>query len=351
MLEKLYPILILIGATIGAVLTYLWWQATAASKLNLALIRLNEQLQFDTPVFLQNAWPLLAQSGLLGMRWKLDWFGVMTQGQVGKADGLSIEKEIEVGEMKLAISFQQSRHSERRYFNEALIETFLLLLRTDMWIKAGTIDATFSQMSKLTLFLQHDMKNVAQFIQLMSDQLVTVPAGKELQVLDYLRAAAPLIRQRADHIVRTLTLGQSHGSTTRAMQLRDELQQICQLYRLECTIAGDARITVPENTLDSALDNVLKNYSDLGLRDAEVKPFVTITIHDNVSDVEIRITAANTAPVAQMERLFEPFWSSDEAGLGIGLYQSRQMLEMCQGTIKVRQSETGQLEFLIQVKK
>lgn len=349
MLRQLYPILILVGATIGMVLAYLWWQATAASKLNLALIRLNEQLLFDTPVFLQNAWPLLAQSGLRGISWKLDWFGVMMQGQAGAEDGTHIDKEIEVGEMKLVMRFQQSRHSERRYFNEALIETFLLLLRTDMWIKAGTIDATFSQMSKLTLFLQHDMKNVAQFIQLMSDQLATVPVGKEKQVLDYLRTAAPLIRHRADHIVRTLTLGQAHANPMRTMQLREVSMQICQLYRLECVLHGDAKITVPENTLDSALDNVLKNYSDLSLRNAGVNPIVTISIHDNASEVEIRISAVNTAPIAHIERLFEPFWSSDPAGLGIGLYQSRQMLEMCQGSIKVKQTETGQLEFLIQV--
>ena len=349
MLRQLYPIFILVGTTIGMVLAYLWWQATAASKLNLALIRLNEQLLFDTPVFLQNAWPLLAQSGLRGISWKLDWFGVMMEGQAGAEDGTHIDKEIEVGEMKLAMRFQQSRHSERRYFNEALIETFLLLLRTDMWIKAGTIDATFSQMSKLTLFLQHDMKNVAQFIQLMSDQLATVPVGKEIQVLDYLRAAAPLIRHRADHIVRTLTLGQSYANPMRNMQLHEELKQICKLYHLECVIKGSAQITVPENTLDSALDNVLKNYSDLSLRDAGVNPIVTISIHDNASKVEICISAANTTPITHMERLFEPFWSIDPAGLGIGLYQSRQMLEMCQGTIKVSQTETGQLQFLIQV--
>lgn len=351
MLKQLYPLLILIGATIGIVLAVLWWQARAASQLNLALIRLNEQLMFDTPVFLQQAWTLLSQSGLRGICWQLDWFGVPMTGQTGKESGTYVDKEIVVGEMKLAIRFRQSQHSEQRYFDEALIETFLLLLRTDMWIKAGTIDATFSQMSKLTLFLQHDMKNVAQFIQLMSDQLETIPLGKEKQVLDYLRAAAPLIRHRADHIVHTLTLGQSQINPRRNMHLREELRQICALYRLECTITGDVHIDVPENTLESALDNVLKNYSDLSLREAGVEPKLNISIDDNPNDIEIRISAANTAPIADMERLFEPFWSSDPAGLGLGLYQSRQMLDMCLGTIKVSQTATGQVQFIIQVKK
>ena len=351
MLKQLYPILILIGATIGIVLAYLWRQARAASQLNLALIRLNEQLAFDTPVFLQSAWPLLAQSGLRGISWQLDWFGVALEGQAGKQDRTYFDREIVVGEMRLVMRIRQNQHSERRYFDETLIETFLLLLRTDMWIKAGTIDATFSQMSKLTLFLQHDMKNVAQFIQLMSDQLLNVPIGKEKQVLDYLSTAAPLIRQRADHIVRTLTLGRSELKPTRNLHLRDEMIKICKLYRLECTVTGDAHIAVPENTLESALDNVLKNYSDLSLREAGVKPLVSIKIHDQASTIDINICAANTSPIAHMERLFEPFWSSDPSGLGLGLYQSRQMLEMCQGSIKVNQTDAGQLQFIIQVKK
>jgi C4-dicarboxylate-specific signal transduction histidine kinase len=135
------------------------------------------------------------------------------------------------------------------------------------------------------------------------------------------------------------------------LQLGEELMQICKLYQLECSITGSAQITVPENTLESALDNVLKNYSDLSLRDGGVKPLVSINILDHTREVEIHISAANTVPIENIERLFEPFWSSDPAGLGIGLYQSRQMLEMCQGSIKVTQTDTGQLQFLIQVDK
>lgn len=351
MLEQLYPILIIIGSTIGLVLAYLWRQARGASNTSLALIHLNEQLQFDTPAFLQNAWPLLSQSGLCGFAWKLDWFGVPVEGRAGTTGGASIHKEIQVAEMKLAVSFHQNRRSERRYFDEALIETFMLLLRSDMWIKAGATDATFSQMSKLTLFLQHDMKNVAQFIQLMADQVATLPAGKEQQVLDYLRAAAPLIRHRADRIVRTLTVGQTRNDPVRTMQVRDELIQMCKLHRLDCEIDGAAQISVPENTLDSALDNVMKNYSDIAVRDAAVRPFVSIKIRDNPRAIEIDIEAGNVPPTAHVERVFEPFWSDNPQGLGIGMYQAKQMLQICRGTISATQTETGQLKFQIRVEK
>jgi signal transduction histidine kinase len=349
MIEQIYPILILVGCTIAAVLTYLWLQARSAANVSLALIRLNEQLQFDTPVFLQNAWPLLAQGGLRGIAWQLDWFGVPLTFQAGESDGYSIRKEIDVAEMKLAITFQQYRHGERRYFDEALIETFLLLLRTDMWIKAGATDATFAQMSKLTLFLQHDMKNVAQFIQLMADQLAVVPAGKEQQVLNYLRTSAPLIRHRADRIVNTLTAGQDHGESLHTMQIADEVAQICSLYRLDCNISGAAQVRMPENAFDSALDNILKNYSDIGSRIPGLIPQVSISITENDSVVGIVIKANNVPPVEHIERLFEPFWSRDPAGLGIGLYQAKQMVEMCGGSISASLLDGGKLQFHVEL--
>ena len=349
MIEQIYPILILVGCTIAAVLAYLALQARSTANIGLALIRLNEQLHFDTPAFLQRAWPLLSQAGLRGIAWRLDWFGVPLNFQAGEPGGDSIHKEIEVGEMKLSITFQQYRHGERRYFDETLIETFLLLLRTDMWIKSGATDATFAQMSRLTLFLQHDMKNVAQFIQLMADQLANVPEGKEQQVLNYLRSAAPLIRHRADRIVNTLTAGQAHDEPPRTIQLADLVTQICKLYRIECEVRGDASVSVPENTLDSALDNILKNYGDIGARSPGTTPIVNIAIEKNIAMIDITIKATNVPPVTQIERLFEPFWSRDPVGLGIGLYQAKQMLESCDGTITAELLAENQLQFRISI--
>lgn len=348
MLESIYFYLILIGSTIGVVLLALWRQARNVSRINLALIRLNEQHHYDTPAFLRDAWMLLSQAGLRGMAWQLDWFGVPVEAKAGLANGISVQREIQVAEMKLSITlYVPSKRGEQRYFNETLIETFLLLLRTDMLIKAGATDATFAQMSKLNLFLQHDMKNIAQFIQLMADQLAAVPAGKEQQVLDHLRAATPLIRHRADRIVRTLAAGQAIDEPLRTLQVHEELAQLCRLYHLDYTISGAAEVRAPENTLDSALDNILKNYSDMHLRDSQVKPLVSIAIVDDDDHVDITIAAANTPVATQVERLFEPFWSSDPAGLGIGLYQAKQVLEMCGGSLHIQQTDGGQLQFNI----
>ncbi len=353
MISEIYPYLILIGATIGAVLFVLWRQARRMSRVNIALIRLNEQLAFDTPAFLRAAWELLAQAGLKGISWKLDWFGITVEGREGRQAGKNITREIQVEEIRLDITlFQQRGRSERRYFNEVLAETFFLLLRTDMWIKAGAVQTTFMQMSKLNTFLQHDMKNLAQFIQFMDDQLATVPADQERRgTLKYLREAAPLMRNRADRIVRTLTLKHPQDipahSPMRRFRLCDEIGQLCRLYRLDCRISGAAEVSAPENTLDSALDNILKNYSDIAQRETRPAPTIHIGIAENAGAIEITLEAPDAPPIAGFVQLFEPFWSSDPAWLGIGLYQARNLLEMHHGSLSAHETPMGRLQFRI----
>lgn len=347
MLNFLYQILIAIGVTIALVVTYLWWQARSASQLNLALIKLNEQHHFDVPSLLQNAWPLLKQSGLSGFVWDLNWYGATIQGEHGQRSGKSIPKKIDIAEMHLSLVFYQNQRGEKRYFDESLIETFLLLLNTDMWIKAGAVDATMSQMAKLTLFLEHDMKNIAQFIQLMADQLETVPPEKEQQMLQYLKKSAPLIRQRADHIVKTLTVRQALDESKNTVQLQQVFHRLCHLYQLDYELSGDAQVVVLEKTFENAMENVLKNYHDMYLRDCGDKPRVSIQITQNGPYIQIKVTSNKVVSDSDVGRFFEPFWSSSADGLGIGLYQARHMLEKCDAAISAFQNSNGQLVFTI----
>ncbi|SHG71573.1 HAMP domain-containing sensor histidine kinase [Massilia sp. CF038] len=346
MIEQFHLYLILIGLTIGSVMAALWYKARQASMLNLELIRLNEQLGFDAPAFLRHAWGLLARSSLRGMQWELDWFGVQTREEVGVAKGRPAQHRVEVGEMALVLTvYRHDGRGEQRYFEEGLIETLLLLLRTDMLIKAGTTDAALSHMSKLNLFLQHDMKNIAQFIQLMSDQLAAVPAGKEHKVLDYLRVATPLIRHRADRIVRTLTVGAAPSAAGQPVPLRPLLEKLCALYDLECQIDGDAAVATDPNVLETVLDNILKNYKDASARENITHLLLEFTVTAQNDTVQLTVQAPAAPRAAAPERMFEPFWSSTPDGLGIGLYQARHLIEMQGGSLSVSQDDGQPLRF------
>lgn len=349
MIEQIYLSLILIGTTIGAVLLALWFQARKAGQIHLALIRMNEEGRNDSLYFLRNAWPLLEKAGFKGLFWEMNWFGVNVPGYFGEEAGQCIRRTVHIAEMRLSLRlYLKDKRSERRYFVETLAETFVLLARADMLIKAQATDAAFSHMSKLTLFLQHDMKNIAQFIQLMADQLETVPDGKEQKLFEYLSASAPVLRVRADRIVNTLTLtSRSQNAFVKEINLNEKLSEICRLHQLFYQIEGTAQVRGPEGTIDSIFDNIVKNYKDISQYRCIAPPLLKIGIEQKEGCAEISITAPEWTQHTQSERLFEPFWSSNPHGLGIGLYQTRQMLTALQSEISTALTQEGNLVFTV----
>ncbi len=352
MIEHIYPYLILCGCTIGVVLWYLWRQALAVNRLNLALIAANDEAEHDALRFLGVSWSILSQAQLRGMQWQLTWYGVPTSGQRGTCQGNYIAHQIQAPEMHVDIKLYTSkRRGEQGYFVETVIATFLLLLRTDMLIKSTTTTSTFMHMAKLNLFLQHDIKNIAQFIQLMTDQLEHMADNQAKLVLDNLRSVAPLVRQRADRIVQTLTVGQDQIQTIETVSLREQAQKIAQIFLLPTHIIGDATVFMPVRNLDCALENIIKNYYDDSLREGRSKPTIEVLIMQQVDAVEMRIFARDVqAPRdLQFERLFEPFWSSDPHGTGIGLYQAKQILESCGASLQAHINPAGSLEFLLRL--
>lgn len=348
-LGQIHLYLILVGLTIAAVMAILWFKARKASRINLQLIRLNEQCAFDVPAFIAQAWSLLARSGLRGIVWRLEWFGAASSGAHGRIKGRLRRRTAAVGEMAVELEFYQHEGSgEQRYFEETLIETFMLLLRMDMLIKVGSVDAALSHMSRMNLFVQHDMKNIAQFIQLMSDQLDNIPQGREQKVLDYLRLATPLIRHRADRVVRTLTLGVRGAKPGPAVAVAVMLRQLCVLYRLDNSIVGDASVADAGEALETVFDNLVKNYHDLEIREEITALTLEINITSTDTMAQITLQAPAAPRVDALERLFEPFWSSSPAGLGIGLYQARHIMESLGGTLTASQGHDGPLCFLVQ---
>lgn len=347
MLNVLYPILILIGLTIAGVMLFLWRQARVAAQLNVALIQLNEVLRFDAPALLEQSWSLLQRGGIAGMHWRLNWFGVLIDEKVGAARGLSVAREIEIGDMHLSICVWLSRKGERHYFAQSLVETYFLLLRTDMWIKSGTIDATQAQLAKLNLFLQHDMKNIAQFIQLMSDQLLDVSPEKEAELVRYLRTASPYVRQRADNIVQTLTLGKFPRSESLSVDLKHLFLKMGEIYQLQLKVDGNATIYVPLLTMERALDNVFKNYQDIKQRLPVVCDAVSIKIEKLDRRVIVEMTDHRAQEKKNLERLFEPFWTCDPSGLGVGLFQAKTLLRECGAELSAYRNESSELYFCL----
>ncbi|MDA1372410.1 MAG: hypothetical protein O2971_16820 [Proteobacteria bacterium] len=169
-MASLYPYLILIGISIILATTWLLGQARRRARITNELVTLNQQLGFDLPDFLRRCWTPLSKAGFRGISWQLDWFGSSLAHTEGAEGEIFIHRKLEVEDITLMVNlYDGKRRFEQRYFSTVLSDSFFLLLYTDMWVKLGTVQGAFAQTAKMSVFLQHDMKNIVQLISLVAE--------------------------------------------------------------------------------------------------------------------------------------------------------------------------------------
>ena len=214
-MASLYPYLILIGLSIIIATIWLLGQARRRARITNELVALNEELGFDLPDLLRHCWVPLEKAGFLGVSWRLDWFGSSLSKSEGRQGEVFIHRTLEVDDISLSIKlYDGKRRFEQRYFSTVLSESFFLLLYTDMWVKLGTVQGAFAQTAKLSVFLQHDMKNIVQLTSLVAEQLENTAAGKEEKLLESLRTVMPILHKRSERFLSTL----SNNAPTKDMQ-------------------------------------------------------------------------------------------------------------------------------------
>ncbi|MDO9519884.1 MAG: ATP-binding protein [Pseudohongiella sp.] len=344
-LTNLYLYLILIGGTTLAVTAWLLHQARAQSGRSRELVRLNEALNFDLPDFLRQCWPILSAAGFSGINWRLNWFGTTISGEHGFVTSKVLEQHFEADEISLNISlYSASSGWERRYFSRSLAESFFLLLRMDLWIKLGSVRSTFSQAAKMTVFLQHDIKNMLQLTSLATEQLLNPVPGQDAQLLSALRRSVPALRDRAQLMLKRLNQ-ENVISSKKQTSIATFLEQSLAAHELQAELTGDCMVEIGEPSLHSIVDNLLGNYASQARSQPAAPPQLVISITEHTNEALIEIEDKTGTPCAWPERLFEPFWSEHGKGRGIGLYQARQTAHQNGGRLLVTASPDKPLKF------
>lgn len=373
MIGFLYIYLILIGGTILFVIAWLLHQAQQQSRRARELIRLNETQAFDLPDFLRASWPALSAGGFTGLSWHLVWFGTDIRETQGYRSPVSVSKDFDVGDIRLHIElFMPKRGWERSYFSRTLAEQFFLLLQMDLWIKLGSVRSTFEQTARMSVFLQHDIKNLLQLTSLAADQLTTIVPGQETRLLEILKRSLPALQERADQILKRLVQSSEAQLGTRnkvaAVHLSTFMSNALDLHGLPAQSKGpDCHVFIAPGSFQSLLDNLLVNYvQQIQTGASNQLPQLLVNwqrssnaettscyghsaADDDTCFVTIRLYDLYGKPCLNPERLFEPFWSEHGKGRGIGLFQSRQLANQWGGTIHFEAPADGPLVFIIQL--
>lgn len=306
------------------------------------------------------AWPVLQAAGWRTLDWEGDWFGQPVHGSLGEpldlaGAGADILQWFDVtgsADAHLRVGLRHGvPRGERRLFANHLAQVFVLLLETRLRERTAALSAALAERARLSLYLQHDMRNLAQWVSWVGTDFVHADKPEALMVLARrLQANAPLVLERAQRLMAALR-SDSRVSTPRGVPLRNAMEQAARLAGIEVSITGDATVWVVPELLERALDNLLSNLATDWREGVTQPPLALINAADSkesgaIACVELLCQLPARGLDLPPERLFEPFASGRPGGLGLGLYQARHSLREAGGDLRAAVVEQ-QLRFTL----
>ena len=314
------------------------------------------------------AWPELSAGGWRQLSWEGSWFGQPVAGKI-ETEGAKSAGQKRTSRKRATPPLDFTLNSgdeitlnlhlihadawgENRLFAEHLARVFVLLLEMRLHARTEALSAALAERARLSLYLQHDMRNLAQWVLWVgADFKGSEDEASMLAVARRLRSNAPLAMDRAERLI--AALGKNPQAEQAALvELHDAARQAARLAGLEPEVVGSATAWVAPGLLARAFDNLLTNIADAWRGNATARPLLEVSTRGEGADAmaELRFVCPwlpNVEPLAT-EKLFEPFASGRPRGLGLGLYQARKSLREAGGDLQAQAGEAG-LAFLLRL--
>ncbi|MDX8378645.1 MAG: hypothetical protein R8K48_01155 [Gallionella sp.] len=286
-----------------------------------------------------SAWPTLASGGIKRLHFSGTWFGQAVQGNFGAAQVHSQPFTFKViANSDISIDFQlyaQENRGEARLFAENLTGVFRLLLETAVHSKMDALSAALAEQAKLTLYMQHDLRNLSQWVQWLAADFHDAKNDADLlTVAQRLQLGAPHAAARAKRILDATCKSRTQAQL-QTVSLADVIREAAEHAGINITITQDAHALLHRELLDRTLDNLFANVAPL-LRQ---HPDSIITATINKTETKIQIPRFTHLVQRPAERLFEPFASGRPGGLGLGLYQAQKSIQQAGGDLTAELGE------------
>ncbi|WP_029408168.1 HAMP domain-containing sensor histidine kinase [Thiomicrorhabdus sp. Milos-T2] len=346
-------ILVILGILMIGFVYYLRYKSKRLGYALSQLYSLNQEVEQDALSFFNQAWSILECAGCLQLQANVEWFGEVRQvlrgGQNAKK-GRKVSFDVSRDDMSFQGDlFLSRRAAEPESLSNLVIKTFLNILEQDLVLKEAEILTSQKRLERYQMFVQHEIKNIAQFIQLFSEQVkqATQPQSK-IMLIDRLSESLPIMAKRARKTIQHMQQPLSEKNERSYINLRILMQEVVAMYGLNAEIHGASNVKLSRTLLIEVFKNILGNFSD---HPSSKEPVKILIGNPNVDGkVQIKIIGQLYGLENEMvsERLFEPFWTTSESGMGLGLFLARELLKQINGQINFEQSNK-EFSFLVQL--
>jgi len=342
--------LVIIGISLFFTAYYFRRQSKNLNRALSDLYHLNQTCEQDALDFFNQACSILNTVGCVGLYANIEWFG--ERKTVSK--GLTVVNKqtylVARDDMRFEIVLYLTRDANQyESLTSLVVKTFVNILEQNLVLKQAEILTSQKRLERYQLFVQHEIKNIAQFIQLLSEQVQTVQdQTAKLKLVDRLASSLPVMAQRARKTVDHMQQPLSEFYEGNVYALKDLITDVVDMYSLNADITGNESSKLPRQVLLEVLKNILGNFRDHPTSDLPIqiqiaqdgfKKKVKVTINSHKVDNEEFLS----------ERMFEPFWTTSESGMGLGLFLSRELLKQLDGTVDFYQNENNEFGFILEL--
>jgi putative PEP-CTERM system histidine kinase len=188
---------------------------------------------------------------------------------------------------------------------------------------------------KVSAFVAHDLKNLVYSLSLMVENARQYLDDPEFQA-DMLQTVENTANRMKIIIAQLKTLPEKRSLDRRRTDLAELARETCTLISsCEVVLEGDAaEAVVDRDELHKVVLNLLLNAVDA--MDGRGTVFCRVGVDEQGPFVAVEDSGCGMEEEFLRGKLFQPFVTTKKKGLGIGLYQCKQIIEAHGGRIEVR---------------
>jgi signal transduction histidine kinase len=355
--NELYSVavaLVTAGLSVGTTLLWLRYLSRLHRQRMDQLLALRDQMHEDPLGTLLRDQHTLAQVGLRSLDWQGRWYGAPVAGSLGPAvrpaqvPGLGpgvLSQFFQYDDMSLTLRVGlKGLRGERLLFAMQAAEVLFAMLQGALAARQLALAAAVNQRARVSVFLQHDMRNLAQWVQLVAEDFGAADTDELLMLrARRLRKNAALAADRAKRMAQAL-LNPAWQPSARvqltALDLSAQILQAGHLHQVAIDIEGTATLQWDGVALTSVLDNLLGNVSCLS-RERLLSARCRVVIREAEQTIQVHFETPQLPLEVPLEKLFEPWSNSRALHKGLGMYQARQQTEQAGGQLYAEHLGSG----------
>ena len=203
--------------------------------------------------------------------------------------------------------------------------------------------AELDALNRFAAFYLHDFKNLAARLSLVTQNAAKHGEDPEFRA-ESMKTIARTAEQMGDLMAQLSRRSPGHGRVA-ALEVAELVATTLRSLGPDAGVALELEgepgqvLAVPEQ-LQQVLLNLVLNAKRAVERDGATAP-VRVSVTRSLDRVRLEVAdSANGIPPERLRTLFQPFQSGEAGGFGIGLYESKRIVESYRGTLRL-ESEVG----------